>query len=307
MRLRFRAALFAVGLLALPNAWGTPATAAALVASSDTTVIADASSSVRFELSRAAEFEVSPGPDSSMTIDGRGRVLVASLRRVGSSKPTEAFVLARFNGCDSPGCSPSEGQAAHLYARSADGQRRSDSGRARLEAGEYRLTVLTDGSPATVNLRFSGQPSPSGTLPVTEPVASSVVLGAETVGIPASPSYWSGGASLRLPVADAVLVGYLQQASPLGTVVGAAGACHFSGPQPLLGHFAPGCPFNPGPSGSAQVGSLSTEQLTLGSAELARMATSLPAAQGNQQVGFWSARAGLTESPYTVFGWVALG
>lgn len=302
---RAAAAILSVGLLLL-GAPSATSRAAEPDAASVTTIEAAASSAIDFRLSRATSFDVSAGPDSSLTVEGRGRAVAAILRRVGASKAVDGFTVARFNGCGAPGCAAPADEPSHVYARSADGQKRDAGGRALLEPGRYRLWLLSDGAPVKATLRLPGQLRAETSWQTTEFVASGLSAGSETAAVPLSPSYWSGGTSLNLPTEDAVLLGFLQQDSPLGTVVGAAGACHFSGPPPLLGHYAPGCPFTPGSSGNAQVGSLSTEQLTLGSAERARMATFLPAVQGDQQAGFWSARAGLTDTPLTLFVWMAL-
>lgn len=290
--------------MALPLMAG-PSRAVAPVASGQTEFTAATSSSIGFRIPAATAYDLAAGPTSDFSVSGRGRAVVAALSRMGSTKATEAVVVARFNGCATPGCAPAAGDRPFDYARPAEGQRKDSAGRPILEPGDYRLTVLTDGAPATVTLRLRGLAG-STALATTDPVESSIVVAAETAAVPGSPSYWSGGASFRTPTSNAILLGFFQQDSPLGTVAGVSGACHFDGATPLLGHFAPGCPFTPGQSGKAQVGSVATEQLTLGSAERARMATSLPAATGAQTAGFWAARAGVSNKPLALFAWIRL-
>jgi hypothetical protein len=274
--------------------------------SGEVVVSAPDSASIELRLATDTPYTETAGPAGLLAVEGKGRVVAAILRRTDSTKPTEGLVAARFNGCGTTGCTPASGEAPMDYFRPAEGQRRDPAGRRILEAGSYRLTVLTDGAPATARLRLEARRGAAQSLSAIDPVESAVVPAAQTVGLPVSASYWSGGAAIRIPTADSVLLGFFQQDSSLGTVAGAAGVCHFDGARPLLGHFAPGCPFMPGSSGRAQSGSVATEQLTLLSEERARLATFLPASQGGQEAGFWTARAGVSNPPLAFFAWARL-
>lgn len=289
---------------ALPLVAG-PVRASGLVAAGEMEVTALTSASVGFRIPAAVSVQVAAADTADFAVAGNGRAVVAALHRVDSVKATEAHVVARFNGCPNPGCAPAAGTAPMFYTRTGDGHPRDPGGSPILSPGDYRLTVLSDGAPARVFLRLRGL-SGSARLNATEEVESAVVPVATTASLPGSPSYWSGGASFRTPTADTVLLGFFQQDSSLGTAAGVVGACHYDGATPLLGHFAPGCPFTPGQSGKAQVGSVATELLTLGRAERARMVTSLPAAVGGQTAGFWSTRAGVTATPLAFFAWARL-
>ena len=242
-----------------------------------------------------------------LSVSGNGRAVAAVLQRVGATKPTEAVVVARFNGCDTPGCAPAADSPSFVYVREAEGFRRDSEGRPILAAGSYRLSVLSDGAPVEVRLRLDGL-SGSTSLEADQSAEAAVSPAAEALAVPAVPVAWSGSANLSFGSANTLLLGFLQQDTPTGTVVGAAGACHFSGAaRPLLGVPAPGCPFEPNSGGGvAQVGSVSTEQFTLGSAERARMATMLPSVAGPQEAGLWSVRTGATTTPLAFFAWLRL-
>ena len=266
-----------------------------------TTVNATQSSSVLLELKTAVPYSLAADDTSAIAVDGRGRAVAAVLQRTGSSKPTEAAIVARFNGCDTAGCTPAPDSPGLVYFREATGHPQAPDGRATLSPGTYRLSVLTDGAPVTVTLRL-GTATSTLALSTDTPAESGFVKANETAAVPLAPVAWSGGASLTLVSPNTAVLGFLQQDTPGGTVAGAAGACHFAGAPPLLGHFAPGCPFHPTSGGSAPtVGSIATETFTLGSDERARLATLLPAVAGSQALGFWSLRSGLTTSPMAFF------
>ncbi|MBW3537453.1 MAG: hypothetical protein KY395_06770 [Actinobacteria bacterium] len=269
----------------------------------DTTVTVQAgqSASVLLELKAPVAYALSQDDTSDLKVEGHGRAVAAVLQPTDSLKPTEAVIVARFNGCDHPGCRAEPGAEPFVYTREATGNPRAPDGRATLEAGTYRLSILTDGSPATVTLQL-GQPAGALTLTAETPAESGFVKAEPTAATPVVPAAWSGGASLTLVSPNTVVLGFLQQDTPLGTVAGAAGTCHFAGAPPLLGHFAPGCPFHPTSSGgSPTTGSVATETLTLGSDERARLASLLPAVGGSQLVGFWSVRGGVTTTPLAFF------
>lgn len=271
-----------------------------------TTVQTAHSSSVLVELKAPVAYQLSQDDTSDLRVDGHGRAVAAVLQRTDSSNPTEAVIVARFNGCDHPGCEAEQGAPPSVYVREATGNPRAADGRATLQAGTYRLSILADGSPVTVRLKL-GKPASEATLTAETPADSGFRKAEPTAATPVVPVAWSGGASITLVSPNTVVLGFMQQDTPLGTVAGAAGTCHFSGAPPLLGHFAPGCPFNPTSSGgSPTVGSVATETLTVGSDERARLATLLPAVGGSQLVGFWSVRGGVTTTPLAFFAHLQL-
>ena len=297
----------AAALLALAIPSGPGRTAPDGVALAGTTLITAAGPS-QIVIDVPRDIAYNPLGDSALlSVEGPGRAVAAALQPVASTAPTEALVVARFNGCTGPGCVAEAGSPSFDYRREASGARRAPDGRPLLAAGRHRLTVFTDGGEATVRLRaegLSGETSAS----TASAVASGITTAAPALASPGSPIAWSGKADLGLPSANTLLLGFLQQDSPVGTVAGAAGACLFTGSsRPLLGVPAPGCPFQPnGGDGSAQVGSVATETLTLGSFERARMATMLTPVTGSQQAGLWSARGGPTGAPLAFFLWAQL-
>lgn len=271
-----------------------------------TTVHTTQSSSVLVELKAPVAYRLTQDDASDLTVVGHGRAVAAVLQPTASLKPTEAVIAARFNGCDHPGCRAEPDSPPLVYTREATGNPRAPDGRATLPAGTYRLSILTDGSPATVTLRL-GNPNRALSVTADTPAASGFLKADPTAATPVVPAAWSGGGSLTLVSPNTVVLGFLQQDTPLGTVAGAAGTCHFSGAPPLLGHFAPGCPFHPTSSGGAPTsGSVATETLTIGSDERARLATLLPAVGGSQLVGFWSVRGGVTTTPMAFFAHLRL-
>ena len=283
-----------------------PSGAAPSLAGVATTVSAAHSSSVLLEIQAPVPYTLTPDDTSDIAVTGQGRAVAAVLQRTDSSKPTEAAIVARFNGCDTPGCAPAPDAPAMVYVREATGSQRAPDGRAILAAGTYRLNVLTDGAPATVTLRL-GAPTSAMAITTDTPSESGFTKANETAAVPIAPAMWSGGSSLTLVSPNTVVLGFLQQDTPGGTVAGAAGACHFAGAPPLLGHFAPGCPFHPTSSGGAPTaGSVATETFTLGSDSRARLATLVPAVAGSQILGFWSVRGGLTTTPMGFFAHLRL-
>ena len=307
-RLR-RAALVACAATFLGVLSPTARSETAKLTLAGTTIIDAANTSslvVRVPKDVPYEFTPDAGPEV-LSITGHGRAVAVTLQPVGSREVSEALVYARFNGCAAPGCAPEPGQSVLAYRREAGGARRTPDGRAILAAGDYRLTVLTDGSPVQVRMVLEGVTG--GASAQTSAVAEGgITPAAESLAVPGSPVAWSGSADLTFASENSMLLAYLQQDSPAGTVAGAAGACLFTGAaRPLLGIPAPGCPFQPnGADGSAQVGSVGTETLTLGTASRARLATALTPTEGLQQAGLWSARAGLTSTPLAYFAWLRL-
>lgn len=251
-------------------------------------------------------FTADGGP-GLLSATGNGRAIAATLQPVASTKISEAAVFALFNGCSSSGCAPEPGNPPAVYRREPAGARRAPDGRAILAAGDYRLTVLTDGSPVNVRIALEDVAgTASGT--AAEPVEGGITAASEVLAVPASPVVWSGSADLTFASENSLLLAYLQQDSPTGAVAGAAGACLFTGSaRPLLGVTAPGCPFQPnGGDGFAQVGSVATETFTLGSASRARLATALTPTTGSQQAGLWSSRVAVTTTPLAFFAWLRL-
>lgn len=271
-----------------------------------TTITAVASSSVVVHVPKDVAFAFTEGP-GPLSVKGNGRAIAATLQPVGSTEISEAAVSALFNGCGTAGCAPKAGEIPWAYRREPAGARRGPDGRPILAAGAYRLSVLTDGSPVDVQIRLGGVPGTASGQ--TETAAEGGVAPAsETLAVPASPVVWTGSADLTFASENSLLLAYLHQDSPSGAVAGVAGACLFTGSaRPLLGVPAPGCPFQPnGGDGSAEVGSVATETLTLGSASRAYLATALTPATGSQQAGLWSTRVAVTETPTALFAWLRL-
>lgn len=296
----------AVTLLPLLSIAARPEVAAIPLAGS-TVVTAATSSSVIIQVPKDVAYTFSPGQPGFMSLSGEGRAIAATLQPVGSQKIAEAIVLANFNGCATPGCVRKPEQSIWLYRREPTGVRRAPDGRPILAAGAHRLTVLTDGQPVQVRLRVDSLAGASSGQ-TSMPAESGITPAAEVLAVPASPVAWSGSADMKFSSENSLLLGYLQQSSPLGAVAGVAGACHFTGAtRPLLGVTAPGCPFQPnGSDGQARVGSFGTEALTLGAPSQARFATALNPTVGAQHVGLWSTRAAVTTTPLAFFAWVRL-
>jgi hypothetical protein len=272
-----------------------------------TTVDAATSSSVIVQVPKDVPYTFTADGPGFMSLSGEGRAIAAALQPAGSREISEAVVMAQFNGCDTPGCARAPEQSTWVYVREARGARRAPDGRPILAAGAYRLSVMTDGRPVQVRLRVEGLDG-TATGNTSEPAESGITPAATALAVPGSPVVWSGSADMTFASENSLLLAYLQQDSPLGAVAGAAGACHFTGAtRPLLGVPAPGCPFEPnGADGEARVGSVATETLTLGAPSQARFATALSPTVGAQQVGLWSTRIGITDTPLAFFAWLRL-
>lgn len=295
----------AVGLAIVPVGRAAPAE---VTLAGTTSISAASSSSVIVRVPKDVLYSNAPGNGAGLlSAQGNGRVVAATLQPVGSTEISEAVVYAHFNGCPAPGCAAEPGQPLWVYRREPSGAKRTPDGQAILTAGAYRLSVLTDGSPAEVKVSLEGLPGwASGK---TDTAADGgIVPATEALAIPVSPVAWSATADLDFVSTNTLLLAYLQQDSPMGAVAGVAGACLFTGSaRPLLGVPAPGCPFQPdGGDGSAQVGSVQTETLTLGTSSRARLATALTPTTGSQQAGLWSTRLGVTSTPLALFAWLRL-
>lgn len=296
----------AVALMSVMPAM-TRAQPAAITLTGLTTITAATSSSVVVQVPKDVPYEFAPGQPGFMSLFGEGRTIAATLQPVASRDISEAIVMANFNGCADPGCVRAPEQSVWQYRREPSGARRAPDGRPILAAGAHRLTVLTDGRPARVQLRLDDlQGTASGN--TSEPAEGGITPAAEVLAVPGSPVAWSGSADLTFASENSLLLAYLHQDSPSGAVAGAAGVCHFTGAtRPLLGVAAPGCPFEPnGADGEARVGSVGTEALTLGSPSQGRFATALNPTNGVQHVGLWSTRAAVTTTPIAFFAWLRL-
>lgn len=271
-----------------------------------TTISAAATSSMVVRVPKDVPYGLDEGP-GPLSVKGNGRAVAATLQPVASTEISEAAVFALFNGCDTPNCAPQPGETPWTYRREPAGARRGPDGVPMLAAGDYRLSVLTDGSPVDVTIQLDGLPG-TASGKATTVAEGGIAPASEALAIPGSPVAWSGAADLTFASENSLLLAYLHQDSVSGAVAGVAGACLFTGSaRPLLGVPAPGCPFQPdGGDGSAEVGSVATETFTLGGPSRAHLATALTPVTGSQQAGLWSTRAAVTSTPLAFFAWLRL-
>ena len=300
--------VLAAGLLLAGTGTPTRAETAPLTLAGRTVVTARSTSSLVVHVPKDVAYSNTPGAGPGLLdLKGDGRAIAATLQPVGSEEISEAAVFALFNGCGGPGCAAKAGDSPLIYGREPSGARRAPDGRAILRAGAYRLTVLADGGPVDVRIALDGVAGTAAGRTVTAAAGGFAPAG-EVLATPGSPVAWSGSADLTFTSKNSLLLAYLHQDSPMGAVAGAAGACLFTGSaRPVLGVPAPGCPFHPnGGDGSAQVGSVATELLTLGQPSRSAIATALTPTTGSQQAGLWSTRVAITDTPLAFFAWLTL-
>lgn len=206
-----------------------------------TSIEAKSTSTARVRVPRAASVTVKAGRTGAIAL-GRGRSYGVVLSRSGSTAADQVLALSRLNRCHTKAC-PAPGPSHSFELHTGVGFPVSTDGLAatyKIPAGDYDLTVFTDGAPVRVKLAFTGLSGATTIRP----------RGPASAQIEAAPDETLNGTSpyFAPPVVESpnrtdttLLMGSLAYDMAVRSD-SPSSECYYADAMPAVGRATPGCP-----------------------------------------------------------------